>query len=230
MDEVTRMVALSGDRVHFPLVMALLAGDARPDEILFSLGARLIIEPDRNLDGKMLNSLLVDRGTAQNLRLLVDPDTKLVRKIQQFYPFSPSDLARMDKEEPPRRVVIDSSWSASSIQLGAAAADLFSYQPPRDLTRVGNFKRAALLAEAMFYQPLAALLGSPAPDFTLNVVNNTGSSRKVSKSDLACVAGSRGKEGRAWQVPCLHGRRRSPGSDFRAPPGGRAPGHRPARS
>jgi len=224
------MVALSGDRVHFPLVMALLAGDARPDEILFSLGARLIIEPDRNLDGKMLNSLLVDRGTAQNLRLLVDPDTKLVRKIQQFYPFSPSDLARMDKEEPPRRVVIDSSWSASSIQLGAAAADLFSYQPPRDLTRVGNFKRAALLAEAMFYQPLAALLGSPAPDFTLNVVNNTGSSRKVSKSDLACVAGSRGKEGRAWQVPCLHGRRRSPGSDFRAPPGGRAPGHRPARS
>ena len=36
----------------------------------------------------------------------------------------------------------------------------------------------------MFAQPLIALLGKPAPDFSLTVVDNRGASRKVSKPDL----------------------------------------------
>ena len=185
MDEVTRTVALSGHLPQFPLVMALLSGDPRVEGILSSQRARLIIEADRKLDRKLLRSLLVDRGTAICLRLLIDPDTKLVRQVQEFYPYSPHDLARMDKEVPPRRMTIARSWSASSIQIGADPADLFTYRPPQDFTRVGNFMHSAAAAETMSVAPLVFLMGKPAPDFTLNVLDTQGSIRKVSKSDLA---------------------------------------------
>jgi thiol-disulfide isomerase/thioredoxin len=185
MDEVTRTVALSGDQPHFPLILALLSGGAQTRDVFSSPGSRLVVEPDRKLDGKMLLSLFLDRGTAISVRLLIDPATKLIRQIQEFYPYTPADLVGLDKEEPPRRFVIETSWSALSIQTEAAPENLFAYQPRQEFTRVGNFKNAFMLAEAMFAQPLVALLGNPAPDFTLNLVDSTGSIRKVSKAELA---------------------------------------------
>ena len=93
MDEVTRTVALSGDQMHFPLVMALLSGDAQGGAMLASRGARLVVEPDRQVDGKVLHSLLVDQGMAVSHRLLIEPDTKLIRQIQELYSHSPERLA-----------------------------------------------------------------------------------------------------------------------------------------
>ncbi len=189
MDDATRTVALSADQTHFPLVMALLSGSAQAARIPPFSGAGLVVEPDRKLDGKMLHSVLytelVDLDMSASIRLLIDPDTKLVRQIQEFYRYSPQDLAQIDKEEPALRWKIERSWTASSIQTGAAPADLFHYQPPQDYTRVGNFKHVTLLAAAGFDQPLMVRLGKPVPEFTLTVIDNMGSSRKVSRSDLA---------------------------------------------
>jgi thiol-disulfide isomerase/thioredoxin len=189
MDDATRTVALSADQTHFPLIMALLSGTAQAARILPSRGAGLVVEPDRKLEGKMLHSVLhtelVDVDMAASIRLLIDPDTKLIRQIQEFYRYTPEQLAWLDKEEPPMRWDIERSWTASSIQTGAAPPDLFTYRPPQDFTRVGNFKHVSLLATAGFDKPLVVLLGRPVPDFTLTVVDKTGSIRKVSKSDLA---------------------------------------------
>ncbi len=185
MDEVTRMVALSGDELHFPFILALLSGDPQATQIFRSGGAGPVVEPDRKIGGKTLHSLLVERRGESKLRFLIESDTKLVTQIQEIYPLAQADLARRDAEDPPRHWIIEKSWSASSIETKAAPANLFTYSPSRNFKRVGNFKRAVLLAEAMSVQPLLNLLGSPAPDFLLNVVDNVGSSRKVSKADLA---------------------------------------------
>jgi len=189
MDDATRAVALPSDQPHFPLVMALLSGSAQAARIPPFGRVGLVVEPDRKLDGRMLHSVLqtelVDLDMAASTRLLIDPDTKLVRQIQEFYRYTPHQLAWMDKDEPALRWDIERTWSASSIQTGAAPEDLFTYRPPQDFTRVGNFKHVTLLATAGFDKPLVVFLGKPAPDFTLTVVDNTGSSRKVLKSDLA---------------------------------------------
>ena len=107
MDEVTRTVALSGDQIHFHWVMLLLSGSAQAAGFPPFRGDRWVVEPDRELDGKMLHSVLhkqpIDVDMSAAIRLLIDPDTKLVRKIQEFPLFTPQDLAWIDKEEPPLR-------------------------------------------------------------------------------------------------------------------------------
>jgi hypothetical protein len=187
MDDATRSVVLPADQPHFPLVMALLSGNAQAAGVLPSRGT--VVEPDRKLDGKMLHSVLntalVDVDMAASIRLLIDPDTKLIRQIQEFYRYSAEDLARIDNEEPAMRWDVERKWTASSIKTDVAAADLFRYRPPQGFTRVGNFKHATLLAEAKFDLPLMLVLGKPLPDFTLTVVDDAGSSRKASKADLA---------------------------------------------
>ncbi len=147
-------------------------------------GARFIIEPDQRVDGKALRSLVVERGGESKLRVLIESDTKLVKRIQEIYPNPPEDLARPDAEDWPRRWIVERSWNATNIETKAAPAEVFSYRPPKDFKQVGNFKRAVLLAREMWAQPLVPLLGTPVPDFTLNVVDEAGSSRKVSKADL----------------------------------------------
>jgi peroxiredoxin len=189
MDDATRTAALSADQTHFRLIMALLSGTAHAARIPPFSGRGLVVEPDRKLDGKMLHSVLqteqVQVDMAASIRLLIDPDTKLIRQIQEFYRYTAEDLARIDNEEPAMRWDVERSWTASSIQTEAGQASLFTYQPPQDFSRVGNFKHVTLLATAGFDKPLMIRLGKPAPDFTLDVVDNTGANRKVSKSDLA---------------------------------------------
>jgi thiol-disulfide isomerase/thioredoxin len=189
MDDATRTAALSADHMHFAMVMALLSGSAQAARIPPFGSAGLVVEPDRKLDGKMMHSVLhtepIDVDMSASIRLLIDPDTKLVKQIQEFPRFTPDDFARIDREEPASRWEIERSWTASSVQTEAAQASLFTYQPPHDFTRVGNLKHVTLLATAGFDQPLMIRLGRPAPDFTLTVVDSTGTSRKVSKSDLA---------------------------------------------
>jgi thiol-disulfide isomerase/thioredoxin len=189
MDEVTNTVALSDDQMHFPLVMALLSGSAREARILPASDKGWVVEPDRSLDGKMLHSLLhtrpIDVDMQGGTRLLIDPDTKLVRKIQEFPRLTPEDLAQIDKQEPALRWDIENSWTASNIETRAAAAELFTYRPAQNFTRVGNFKYASLIEKSMFSKSPGVLPGSPAPDFALNVVDSTGSTRKVSKAELA---------------------------------------------
>jgi AhpC/TSA family len=189
MDDETRNVALLRDQTHFHLVMALLSGSAQAARVPPFGRVRPVLEPDRKLDGKMLHSVLytqlVDVDMAASLRLLIDPDTKLIRQVQWFYRFTPRDFAEIDKEEPAKRWDIETSWTASNIQTGAAPADLFTYRPPQDFTRVGNFKHVTLLAKAGFDQRRMVILGKPVPDFASTVLDNAGSSRKFAKSDLA---------------------------------------------
>ncbi len=189
MDDTTRNVAFSDRQTQLQVVMALLSGTARAAKILPSLGTGPVAEPDRMLDGKRYHSVLytkpVDVDMAASMRLLIDPDTKLVKQIHQFYRITPEQLAFVDKEEPAMRWDISTTWTALSIQTAAAPAELFTYRPPQDFIRVGNFKHVTLLDRAGFDQPTMVRLGRPAPDFTLTMVDNTPSSRTVSKSDLA---------------------------------------------
>ena len=104
MDDPTRTAALSADHMHFPMVMALLSGSAQAARIPPFGGLRVVVEPDRKLDGKMMHSVLhtnlIDVDMSASLRLLIDPDTKLVKQIQEFLRFTSDQLAWIDKEEP----------------------------------------------------------------------------------------------------------------------------------
>jgi hypothetical protein len=197
MDEVTRQVAAWGDPLHFRMVMALLSGKAQAAASIRAGDRRWVVEPDRMLSGKMLHSLLhtqlIDVDMQGGMRLLVDPETKLIRGIQEFPMITEEQLAELDKQGSALRWDIERSWTASSIQTGAAPADLFAYRPAQNFTRVGNFKYATQIKESMFskfkestYSNLPVVLpGRPAGDFTFNITDNAGSIRKVSKSDLA---------------------------------------------
>ena len=141
--------------------MALLSGNAEAARIRpFGVALRLVglvVEPDRKLGDKMLLSVVqtewIDVDMQDSIRLLIDPDTKLIKQIQTF--LRPEEIAqvdkdktgtrylvkladgsritaRIDKEETGIRWNVSTTWTASSIRkLERLRRSYFSTSPLR---------------------------------------------------------------------------------------------------
>jgi len=170
------------------VLLDLLASDDAAKSILEGTDG-LRLEADRKLadGGKPFKSLLVDQSKGPDIRLLVDPENKLVARIEMVY-----NLDELNAKQPKEKTVKDISlaWEARRIS-DDAPEEAFATKPPDDFKNVepapkpaepGQRNRAAVEEEN---NPVAELVGKPAPDFTLTVLDGPKKTRNIQKSNLA---------------------------------------------
>jgi thiol-disulfide isomerase/thioredoxin len=158
------------------ILLNLLVGN-EPVKTIASLGSGLALEADRDAGGVMYKSLLIDQEQGPDIRLLVDPKSNLLRSVDLV--FDPKDLAEKGLQD---KVSIKRlGWSAGTIATKDLPADTFAYAPPKEFSKVESFARAA--EEAKY--PVNEMVGKPAPDFTLTVLDGAGKTRTLAKKDLA---------------------------------------------
>lgn len=152
-------------------LLTLLFHEEAP-EALLSGGTIARLEPDRTLDGKALKALVLDPLTGANVVLLIDPATKLVERIEIVDP----------DRTGPEAAEVSLVWRAGAISTGPEAEkNGFATTPPPGHRRVSELQAAAAKPAA----PRHELIGRPAPEFSLNVLEAGGKTRRVTKDDLA---------------------------------------------
>ncbi len=168
---------LLGSPAQGPLVVVFsLLADDQAVERLAGLGAAPSLEPDRTIDGRTLKVLRLEQGPDLAYRLLVDPGSKLLRRVEVAVP-----PAALQAKAPPKTTITDLTlaWDSGAIQTDAPPAETFATAAPAGFARV---KPAEPPAEAAGGQH--ALVGKPAPEFTLSVVEGD-KTRKLTAADLA---------------------------------------------
>jgi thiol-disulfide isomerase/thioredoxin len=117
-------------------------------------------------------------GDEPALRLLIDSETKLIRRME--YDLDPkAEAAKIPK---PVGSVEDMkiAWDSGEIQTTPLAAETFHAAIP------GGFIKAKAAVAAVAAKPEQdPMLGKAAPDFTLTVLDGAGKTKKITKADLA---------------------------------------------
>jgi thiol-disulfide isomerase/thioredoxin len=173
---------LFGGPVSAPMIIltSLLLTDDAPKTIL-SLGGTLKAEPDQKVGDATFPALLLDQPEGPDVRLVIDPTTKLLKSI---------DLVVDAKEiasRAPKELKVEIGrigWSAGDVSTKAPDAQAFAYEPPKGYTKVEALARSGGRGEEAKY-PVNDLVGKPAPDFTLTVLDGEGKTRTIAKADLA---------------------------------------------
>ena len=166
------------------VVLNLLVGDD-PARALLDLGDKLTVVDDRPLDGTPCRVLkLASDGGGLAFYLLIDPATKLLRAIDLT--FDPKALA--DAFPDGQNVKIDTfRWTSGAVTTKPAADAAFTYEPPKDFSKVDAPVDAAAAPAADDGQKFKVqeLVDKPAPAFTLTVLDGEGKTKTLARDDLA---------------------------------------------
>jgi thiol-disulfide isomerase/thioredoxin len=159
------------------ILLNLLVGDDA-GKMLAGMGKAVALEADRDAGGTRCKSLLIEAEQGPDFRLLVDPASKLLRSIDLV--FDPQELAEKGLKD---KVSIDRlGWSAGTIATKDPGADAFAFQAPAGFSKVDSLAQGGG-AEDKY--PVNDLVGKPAPDFTLTVLDGPGKTKTLSRKDLA---------------------------------------------
>jgi thiol-disulfide isomerase/thioredoxin/outer membrane lipoprotein-sorting protein len=156
------------------VVLEMLTGET-PVESLTENAESVALEADRELDGKTLKSVLILQPQGSGYRLLIDPATNLIRRLELTIP------AEVLKEKAPPGTTLgdpEIAWTSGEIATEPPAAETFAFNPPADYTEVKAAEAAAPAAAER-----NALVGQPAPDFQFEVIDGT-KTKTVTKADL----------------------------------------------
>ena len=162
------------DSLPITMLLSLLSGDD-PTKPLLEGAEALKFEPDRVVGDKKLKVLLIDRPRSPDLRLVVDPTTKLLQSIELAFDLKEIN-ATLPKEQQVKELSV--AWSAGSIKT-EVPKDAFAFKAPDDYSKV----EAGAAGDER--NPVEDLVGKPAPDFSLSVLDAGGKTRTVTKADLA---------------------------------------------
>ncbi len=174
---------LFGGPTSAPMIIltSLLLRDDAPKTIL-SLGGRLKAEPDEKLGDATFPVLLLDQATGPDVRLVIDPATKLVKTIDLIV-----DVKEIAKRAPKELKVEISrlGWSAGDISTKAPEEKTFAYEAPKGYTKVESLARAGQGPGDAAKYPVNDLVGKPAPNFTLTILDGAGKTKTIANADLA---------------------------------------------
>lgn len=154
------------------LVLGVEPADALPDR-----ASGLKLDKDREWEGVSYPCLLVEQGDEPPLRVLIDPKTNLIRRME--YVLDPKGLASRVPTEG-ELAEMGLAWTSGPIATEAPARSPFAFQAPAGYERIEAAKPKVAAAEAR-----NPLVGKPAPDFTLTVLDGAGKTKKVTRADLA---------------------------------------------
>jgi hypothetical protein len=102
-----------------PILLELLMGDAALNNIVEQGAERLSVEADRVLGGKAVKCMSIQGKEGGGLRLFIDPETRLARRIESLGSTA--------------------SWNAGELATGSPKNEAFQFQPPKGFLKVYTF-------------------------------------------------------------------------------------------
>jgi thiol-disulfide isomerase/thioredoxin len=163
-------------RPMFVLLNLLMGRD--PVKSISEAGGVLSLEGDRMVDGVSCKVLRCQPDQAAGLRLLIDPQTKLLHAIDLVY--DPTELVQKGIQD---QVSVDRlGWKAGSVATKDLPADTFAFEPPKGFTKGESIARALGLDKK---SPAEEFIGKPSPNFTLNVLDGPGKTRTITRDEMA---------------------------------------------
>ncbi len=167
---------LAGSPVQVPALVVLgFLVDDQPVQRLVE-GARTVsLEADQKIDGQTLKSVVIEQEQGPGLRLLIDPQTRLLRRIELIVAAD-----QLQAKAPPKTTLSDLkiSWSSGPIETEAPKPEAFTFNPPEGFDQVQAAEPAA--GGGVKKNPL---LGQSAPDFRFDVIEGDAL-KNVVKADL----------------------------------------------
>jgi thiol-disulfide isomerase/thioredoxin len=158
-------------------VLSLVIGD-EPERLIYDFTPKVLAEDDQVIDGVSYKVLRLDESDNHDWRFLIDPKTGLLAFIDLVVEgdAAKSSIAGADTHVESLR------WAAGAISTVVPGAEAFAFKPETGFTKVGpTEKPAEAKAEVAEPQPL---IGKPAPEFSLDVLDGPDKLRKVAKADL----------------------------------------------
>jgi thiol-disulfide isomerase/thioredoxin len=164
------------------IVLNLLLSDDATKEIAH-LGDSYKLVEEKSLDGRACRVLRIEASVGPSYDLFVDSETKLLRAIELVIDAKASSGLIPSG----RKFALESvRWLPGKVETEPAADELFAYTPPKDFSKVETLAAAAPPQdEAEQKYRVQELVGKPAPEFTLTVLDGEGKTRTVSKQELA---------------------------------------------
>ena len=162
------------------LVLDLLVG---PDPAATTLEntKALHTEPDAPVAGQPMRVLRLEQQRGPALRLFVDPAAKLLTRVELVV--TPESLA--DKVPGVSLANASVAWESGPISTAAPAPESFAFKAPAGYAEVAPIALGTKPAGTKAAEPEHELVGKPAPDFTLTVLDGTDKTRLLRKADLA---------------------------------------------
>lgn len=189
---------LVGGLEGFPLFLLLeLVTEKKEAEAVLTLGAGgMMLEDGRELDGSKVRSLLVDWPQGTGFRLLVDPQSKHVRRIEMLHALEMANAQA--PRQAPRLETLSITWSATKVNVAVPADDAFAYSPPQGYTKVtlaallerplapSEVRMPAQTNERVMREMEAAraMVGKATPEFQVTVLDAAGQERPLGRGDL----------------------------------------------
>jgi thiol-disulfide isomerase/thioredoxin len=163
------------------LLLNLLTG-SDPSAVVSQLGGSLQIAPeDPKATAPGVPALLIDQAEGPDIRLDVDPGTKLLSRIE--FQIDAKTLDRSAKAGQPIEVK-DFGWRSGAVATQVAKDRSFAYEIPKGFNKVDSLLEKPGGGEGPKFA-VHGLLGKPAPGFTLTVLDGSGKTRTVTKAELA---------------------------------------------
>jgi len=124
-------------------------------------------------------TLLIDQQDGPDLKLIVDPQTKLLKGVDLV--IDPKILERSAQQGQPVKVE-KLGWSSGAVAT-EAAADAFAFEAPEGFSKVESFQEEGPAERPKF--AVDDKVGQPAPDFALTLLDGPDKTKTVTKADLA---------------------------------------------
>jgi thiol-disulfide isomerase/thioredoxin len=158
-------------------VLNLVIGD-EPERLIYDFTPKILAEADQVIEGVSYKVLRLDESDNHDWRFLIDPKSGLLAYVDLVVEgdATKSSIAGGDTHVESLR------WTAGAISTEVPPADAFVFKPSAGFTAVSKLEGAAAPKVVVEAHPL---VGKPAPDFTLDVLDGDKKYRKVSKADLA---------------------------------------------
>ncbi len=164
----------------FVLLNLLTSPDAAA--ALGQLGGSLQLAPEDPKDAASgAQALLIDQQEGPDIRLDVDPATKLLSRIE--FQIDPKTLA---KNAPAGQAISieQFGWTSGAVNTQVAKDRSFAYEVPKGFAKVDSLLEQPGGDEGPRFA-VNEMLGKPAPDFTLTVLDGPDKTRTVTKAELA---------------------------------------------
>jgi thiol-disulfide isomerase/thioredoxin len=164
----------------FVLLNLLTAPDAA--SAIGQLGGTLQLAPeDPKAPAPKSPALLIDQEEGPDIRLDVNPETKLLSRIE--FQIDPKTLARSAPAG--QSISIQQfGWNPGNVNAKPAKEHSFAYEPPQGYSKVDTLlERPGAAQEPKF--AVQERVGKPAPEFALTVLDGPDKTRTVTKKDLA---------------------------------------------
>jgi thiol-disulfide isomerase/thioredoxin len=152
-----------------------------PAAALGQLGGSLQLAPEDPKAAPGAQALLIDQQEGPDIRLELDPATKLLSRIE--FQIDPKTLA---KNAPAGQTISieQFGWTSGAVNTQVAKDRSFAYEVPKEFAKVDSLLAQPGGGEEPKFA-VNELLGKPSPDFTLTVLDGPEKTRTVTKAELA---------------------------------------------